>query len=39
MLRGWGEEGGGGVGWGKTQTVKLVNLVCPSENDGTETES
>ena len=38
MLRGWGEEGGG-VGWGKTQTVKLVNLVCPSENDGTETES
>ena len=30
---------GRGGGWGKTQTVKLVNLICPSENDGTETES
>ena len=32
MLRGQG-------GWGKTQTVTLVNLICPTENDGTETES
>ena len=24
--------GGEGFGWGKTQRVKLVNLVCPNEN-------